>query len=653
MHGYMGKYLLVDLSSEKIEICPLSISLLKKFVGGIGVNLKLMQLYSKPGQNEYSPGNPVIIGSGPLVGTLAPASSKTFVTTKFPLNHGISTAVGGMNFSRRLKQAGFDHVVIMGQAKRPLYLRIEDGKAFLREADDLWGLDLYETTEKLWERHGHHHSVIAIGPAGENLVRISLALIDNIASLGKGGLAAVLGSKRLKALVAAGSGGISVADPRNFIETAKKVADSMKSSPVQEKMLTLGSMAGWHHWSEVAGIPYKGSSEIYPREMLRQDFGPERYLKDVTKKVIACPSCYLPCKEIYQFSPESEDNDETRFTFASSFIGRVTAFGARCGVGSIPKALECHELCSRLGLDTYSISAAIDYVFKLKEDGRLREQDTDGLDLKRGFASTMSLIEQTAFRKGIGAKLADGFDSLGETLGEEFKSRIKGVDFIFDPRNYRLGTYEFEQVVNPRGGHQHAGGSPTYGSRDIPLDLLRKFCKAMSLSDSEIDRIFATENDFNVARLTKHCEEYYTAYSLLGLCSRKSIKGFYSLDTLARLYTSATGFDTSPRALKLACERVWNLLKLLNVAEGFDRDKDRFPDSWFEPIKDGNEQLYLMDYYGKKRLTPDDLQALLNDYYDEHGWSLSCGVPTIETAKKLDLEEEWQDLFSIEIISST
>ncbi|MBW1792305.1 MAG: aldehyde ferredoxin oxidoreductase C-terminal domain-containing protein, partial [Deltaproteobacteria bacterium] len=377
---------------------------------------------------------------------------------------------------------------------------------------------------------------------------------------------------------------------------------------------------------------------------LRQNFGPEIFLKEGIKRSISCPSCYLPCKEIYRYSTEKTGEKEKCITFASSFIGRVTAFGARCDVGTISRALECHELCSRLGLDTYSVSAAIDYVFKLNEEGLLEGQDIGDLDLSRGYAATMALIEQVAFRKGFGAKLADGFKSLGGALGTEFESQIKGTDYLFDARNYRLGTYEFEQVVNPRGGHQHAGGSPTYGSRGISLEQLKKFCRSMSLSDSEMKRIFNSDEGFNVARLTKHCEDYYTAYSLLGVCSRKSIKAFYNLDTLSRLYASATGFDISPNELKLASERVWNLLKMLNVAEGFDRKKDRFPASWFEPMKDGDEKLFFMDYYGKKQLTMDDLKDLLNDYYEEHNWSLSHGVPTLSTAKKLDLEEEWHDL---------
>lgn len=641
MHGYKGKYIWVDLTGQEMESILLDLPLLKKYIGGMGVNLKLMEQYGRPRLDEYSPENPIVIGSGPLVGTLAPCSCKTFVTTKFPLSHCVSTAVGGMNFARQLKRAGFDHVVITGQAERPLYLLIEDDQVSFRNADELWGLDIYETTTKLRHRHGPDCSVIAIGQAGENLVKISLALIDYIASLGKGGLAAVMGSKRLKAVVAIGHHGINLADPQGFLEIADRLAQEMMRSPIREKMMTLGSMAGWQHWSEVAGIPYKDWSEIFPRKRLRENFGPEAFMSGVSTTKIACPSCYMPCKEIYRYTG---DDEAEGLTYASSFIGRVTAFGARCDVGTIPAALACHELCSRMGIGTYSVSAAIDYLVTLFEDGVIGQDETEGLVLSRDFATTKILIEQIGLREGVGAKLADGFEDLGAIFGREFESKIKGTDFIFDPRNYRLGTYEFGEVVNPRGGHQHAGGSPTYGAREVPLEQMKKYCQAMAVSETEQQRIFYSEDDFNVARLTKHCEEYYTAFSLLGVCSRKINKAFYSMDIFSRLYSCATGMDINARALKKAGERTWNLLKILNVAEGFGREQDSFPAHWLDPMKDGQESLVLQDYYGKKQLNREDLESLLDDYYDERGWSASKGTPTHETVKKFDLEDEWQDL---------
>ncbi len=639
MYGYMGKYLVVNLSEKKTEQRPLKEETIRKYIGGMGVNLKLMQEYYCPRTDEYSPDNPIIIGTGPLTDTLAPGASKIFATTKYPLNHCISTGVGGMHFSRLLKRTGFDHVVITGKSDTPVYLYITDQNVDVKDADDLWGLDIYQTTRLLKDRLGSRVSVTAIGPAGENLVKPSMALIDNTASLGKGGLAAVMGSKNIKAIAVYGRKKTRIFDPDGFKQVVRPIIRAMKASPVREKMMTLGSMAGWEHWSETAGIPYRDWTEIYPRKPLRERFGPEIFMKEVKKQKIFCPTCYLPCKERYEFLNE---DGETAFTYASSFIGRVTAFGARCDVGDIGKLLICHDLCSRLGLDTYSVSASIDYAIKLFEDGIITRADTGGLELKRGFETTKALIRQIAFREGVGAVLADGFEHLGDVLGKPFESHIKGMDFIFDPRGYRMGTYELEQVVNPRGGHQHAGGSPTYGSRDLPLADFKKFCRAMSVSDPEMNRIFFSENDFNVARLTKHCEDYYTVYNCLGVCSRKIIKAFYTMDIFSQLYSKTTGIECTGRDLKQTGERVWNLLKWLNAGEGFDRERDAFPDIWFKPLHDGDKTLMIKDYYGRKQLTPDDVQDLLNDYYDERGWSISHGTPTIETLKKLGLDTEKQ-----------
>ncbi len=639
MKGYAGQYLYVDLTDRKVEQRPIEKSMVQKFIGGMGTNLKLMQENSAPGVNEFSPENVVVIGTGPLVGTLVPGSSKMFATTKYPLNHCIGTGASGMNFGRILKHAGFDHIVIKGRSERPVYLYVSDDEVELRDAKELWGCDINQTTNLLWKQSGRESSIIAIGPAGENLAKISMALVDNVGSLGKGGLAAVLGSKRLKAIVAYGGKSINVADRNKLMDLVRPLILAMRNSPKRETMMKLGSMAGWEHWSEVAGIPYKDWTEIFPRDELRKIFGPEVYLEKVRHGKISCPSCFLPCKENFRF--KDEENKDA-LTFASSFIGRITAFGARCNVGTPEKVLICHDLCNRLGLDTYSVSASIDYAIKLYEDGLITNKDT-GFALRRDFETTKRLIKQIAAREGIGDVLADGFEHLGQTFGRDFESQIKGMDFIFDPRCYRLGTYEFEQVVNPRGGHQHAGGSPTYGARNVPIETLRNFCQAMGVPASSMNKIFS-HNDFNVARLTKHCEEWYSVFSLLGVCSRKSIKAFYTMDLFSKLYSNTTGFQIDGKHLKQAGERAWNLMKLLNVREGFSREKDVLPKSWFKPLKDGKDDLVLQDYYGRKELRLEDLDQLLNDYYEEHGWCIPHGIPTENKVKELQLENEAKSL---------
>ncbi|MBU4564930.1 MAG: hypothetical protein KKE29_09420 [Proteobacteria bacterium] len=642
MYGYQGKYLFVDLSKLEYKVFDLDPSMVEKYLGGMGINLKLMQEYGRPGLDPYSPENPIIIGTGPFVGTSAPAACKTFVTTKYPLNNWIGTAVGGMNFARELKKAGFDHVAIVGQAPKPVYLLIEDGELFFKDAEDLWGhQDIYDTTDTLRERHGIDCSVISIGQAGENLVGMSLCLIDYIASLGKGGLAAVMGSKRLKAIGAKGSGAIRVADPEGLLEVVTPMAEAMKASPIREKMMTLGSMGAWPHWSETVGNPYKGWREVFPRDRLRERFGPDAFLTEIKTTKIACPGCYMPCKEIYDYT--TEDGVDRR-TYASSFIGRVTAFGARLDVGTIAASLDCHELCSRMGIDTYCVSSALDYLITLYEDGVIGLDDTDGFVLKRDYPTTMKLLEQIGLRQGVGGKLSDSLFDLEKVFGKKFEALIKGMDYIFDGRNNRLGTYEFEEVVNPRGAHQHPGGSPTYGSRNIDIQQMVNYCNAMGLTEQEKKEVFYRDDDFNVARMVRHCEEYYSTYNITGVCSRKITKVFYNMDIFSRMFACITGMEVSPRELKQAGERAWNLLKLLNAAEGASRADDRFPDLWFEPMHDGEEALRFTDYYGRKVLEREDLDNLLDDYYSDRGWSKTRGTPTVETLKKLGLEGEYIDL---------
>jgi aldehyde:ferredoxin oxidoreductase len=159
-----------------------------------------------------------------------------------------------------------------------------------------------------------------------------------------------------------------------------------------------------------------------------------------------------------------------------------------------------------------------------------------------------------------------------------------------------------------------------------------------------VDKIFAEPRGFNVARLTKHCEEWYSVFSLLGVCSRKNIKAYYKMDLLAEIFSSVTGLEMNGQGLKQAGERAWNLLKLLNVGEGFTREKDRAPRNWFKPLKDGTQELVLRDYYGKAALGPDDLESLLDEYYDEHGWCQQHGVPRREKIAELGLKAEWEEL---------
>ena len=231
-YGYAGQILYVDLSTGSIRKEPLDLDMARKYIGGFGMNVRLAYDLIPLGADPLGPENAVIIGAGALGGTMAMGCSRIAAATKFPETGAIGCGNGSLSFAPRLKHAGYDHVVITGRSAKPVYLLITDDRVELCDAEGVWGKDLYDATDEIWERHGSEYSVIAIGQAGENLVKPSLTLIDKSATLGKGGLGAVMGSKGLKAVVVKGTGGIAVADPVRFMRLVEYYLERVRAYPL-------------------------------------------------------------------------------------------------------------------------------------------------------------------------------------------------------------------------------------------------------------------------------------------------------------------------------------------------------------------------------------------------------------------------------------
>ncbi len=213
MNGYAGSILHVDLTSNETKKEPLNSNIAEKFIGGFGLNAKLLYDSIEPGIDPLSPENAIVLGAGPLVGTIAPGATRIYAASKLPINNAMGwCGAGGMSFGIMLKNAGYDHIVIKGQAENPVYLKIFDDNVELCDASELWGMGTGETTDKLWNEFGRPLGVTSIGQGGEKLSRISMSFVDRASSLGRGGLGAVMGSKNLKAIITKGTKGISVSD---------------------------------------------------------------------------------------------------------------------------------------------------------------------------------------------------------------------------------------------------------------------------------------------------------------------------------------------------------------------------------------------------------------------------------------------------------
>ncbi len=626
-YGYTGKILNVDLTTNKLSTSKENIEDLKEFVGGLGMNLKLAAELIKPKIDPLSPENVIIIGTGPLVGTITPGSSRTVGCTKFPATRAIANSCGSMSFGFHLKNAGFDHVTISGKAENPVYLEILNDNVEIRDAKNIWGKDIVIATDDLKKKHDYYCGVIAIGQAGENLVKGALTLIDKTSTFGRGGLGAVMGSKNLKAIVVKGTKGVSIADPKNFNLLYNKLFERIRNYQHRES---------WHEVGMLRSLPMGILLAAKGQKKKMRQCTDRLYLKKLKKRRIACPSCPMGDKDILEIK---EGEFFGLINYTSSVINPFMMLALK-DLKTYDEAVSAFDLISRYGLDSLTITAFLELFTDLYERGIITKEST-GIEWKSDYNTLVKVIEMITFRKGFGDVMADGWKKLAETLeiGKEMLV-VKGLDVIFEPRFMRLGTMEFEQVVNPKGAHVASGGSPTYATSGGSIERFRSHFNRMGIPVSAFERIFAPpfkEMIVNVGRLTRYSEDWYTVLSSLGLCARAQMNRFYSLELATDFYNAVTGIELTMEQMRKAAERSWNLLKILNSKEGFSRKDDYFPNNWFKALKYGDNELPFKDFSGEVMITPEIAHGLLDDYYDERGWDKINGLPTQEKIEELNL----------------
>ncbi|NVM27704.1 MAG: hypothetical protein HWN65_02590 [Candidatus Helarchaeota archaeon] len=626
--GYTGNILKVNLTTQDISIEQEDPEDLKKFIGGIGMNCKLAADLFKPNTEPLSPENIVIVGTGPLVGTITPGASRIVGISKFPATNAIANSCGSMSFGFHLKQAGFDHLILSGKSEHPTYLQIWNDKIELRDAAQMWGRDIVDATDFLRTKYGQC-GVIAIGQAGENLVKSAMALVDKTATFGRGGLGAIMGSKNLKAVVAKGTKGIQIADNEKFKELFKKQFERIRNYPYRKAWHKLGMQRGAPISALLGGLGDKKRS---------RHCNERTYLKKLKKRRFACPSCPMGDKDILEIK---EGDFSGLIQYTTSVFNPFMLFLFQ-NVNTYNEAVKAFDLMNRYGLDSLEIPVMLEFCTDLFERGILTKEMT-GVEWKRDFDTLMNTIEMIARREGFGNILADGWQKLADLYEDIEKDMlvIKGLAQVFEPRIMRLGTMEFEQVVNPKGAHVASGGSPTYFASGRPPDTFKPHFYRMGIPESAFDRIFSPplkEMGINIGRLTRFAEDWYTVLTSLGLCARAQMNRFWGLESVTAFYNAVTGFDLHPDDLRLAAERTWNLLKILNAKEGFSRKDDKFPEQWFHSLQFEKLEVKFQDFYGVTEITPEIAGQLLDDYYDERGWDRKTGLPTPHKIKELDLE---------------
>ena len=512
-----------------------------------------------------------------------------------------------------------------------------DDQVELCDASNLWGKDIYETTDELYNRYKPKIcTVAAIGPAGENLVRLSLVLTDKLSTWGKGGVGAVLGSKKLKAIVVNGSKGIGVADGEKFRELVDRAYQSFRSDPNREMWTTLGTMVSWEMYAKT-GVA-KGTPDHDPVTL----FGPKAYLEQVKRQSLGCPTCPTGCKARLTVKEGPFKGLDTN---TSCNLGGTMAYGTVCMVEDYDRVAKCHDTANRLGIESSYVAGMMSFISDLCERGVITWENTGGLTSGTGYESTARLLEMITYRRGIGNILADGWDEAARELGPEAEkcleyTRGQGIEPGFDPRA-NLGTEALGPLTTPKGAHWTMALSVTVVPGRKPEQLAR-YAQKIGASPEAVERIVAEDapgryKGLHSGRLLKYVEDFNAALYSFGICNRPPILRLYGMEECAKLLSAAAGMDIDPAALPEVGDRIVNSLIMFNAREGFSRASFRYPGKCMaEDMKVGDRET--------PRLTQEEIDLLLDGYYHERGWDIATGNPTKEKLSSLGLSEMANDL---------
>ncbi len=608
MNGYAGRLLHIDLTTGKTRTEALNEDYAKKFIGGIGLGMRLWLDNSKAGTDPFNPENPLVLATGPISGTMWPTGGNghAFVS-KSPQTFGVGEAKAHGTFGTELKRAGYDAVVVSGKSDRPVYVWIDDDAVQLLDASKLWGKSPGETEDAIREELGDYYiRVAAIGVAGEKLARMACIINDKTRAAGRTGLGAVMGSKNLKAIAVRGTHDITVAKLDDFMEYVKEFHQRMKG-PATQKYRTLGTPENVLVHNSLSCMPTRNfnNSRFEGAEKVSGEILNEKYVA----KIIGCSSCAMRCEHMCVVGEGPYKNTMTRMEYET-----LWALGPYCGVDRLDAIIKGMELTNYYGMDAISAGVTVGFAMDCYEKGILTREELDGIDAKFGNAEGMvQLVEKMGKREGVGDLLADGAMFAAKKIGkdsEKLAATIKGVETTgYDLRCLKTAALGF--AVSFRGADHNRHGAYAFDVK------------------GKVNRLVAEKGR---GKLVRDMEDTYNLIDSFIVCKFSRGTYYKELPDMAKLYTIVTGFDMTPEQLKLAGERIQNLARLINLREGLTRKDDTLPYKvMHDPIPDEGPSKGAY-------VSQAELDLMLDDYYESRCWTRE-GVPTKEKLKELGMED--------------
>jgi aldehyde:ferredoxin oxidoreductase len=436
--GYRGKLLFVDLSTGKIKEETPDDSLYQKYVGGYGLGARLLYDRMKPGADPLGPDNILGLVTGPLTGTPIPSGARYAAVAKSPLTGGWGDANSGGSFGPYLKFSGYDGVFFTGISPRPVYLLIDEGKAELKDASHLWGKDAYQTEETLEAQYGKQSRVACIGPAGEKQSLIAAIMTDKGSAAGRSGLGAVMGSKKLKAVVARGTMPVTLADKAAAERLRKEHVKSLQIPGFGgiESLHRFGTSAMTDRSAHSGDTPVRNWGGIGIIDLPDVEGLKNTVLETYVARLGGCWHCPVACKATLK-----EGTGEYKYPAGIRRPEYETqgSFGALCGNSNTESINKINDICNRYGLDTISAGTVMAFATECYENGIITNKDTGGIELTWGnHHALVAMTEKMAKREGIGDKLADGVRVAAEKIGkgaEKFAVHVGGQEVgMHDPK---------------------------------------------------------------------------------------------------------------------------------------------------------------------------------------------------------------------------
>lgn len=594
MKGLWLGFLDVDLSASTVKEVAIPEEWGKVHLGGRGIGARLLlceRIKQGTTPDALGPHNPLVFLTGPLQGFAMPGSGKHVVMGWSPKTGRLNESYAGGIFGYQLARTGFDGLILRGQAASPCYLVVTEGLGKLQDASDLWGLNTEECETRLRERHGAGSGIASIGPAGERLVTFSCIIHDGGHAAGRPGFGAVMGSKRIKAIVVNGHATKPVADMAGLPEIITQFSRLTLANPGIRDFMIYGTSAGVEFYNELGILPTKNFQKGFFKEASR--IGARAINNSILVRREGCAGCAVRCRPIVKIGTQEFEGPEYE---------TLAGFGSLCLVDDLATIALAHRKSNLYGLDAISTGVLIAYLMEASQKNLLPEKEKiswgDGEKLLR-------LIDLVAYREGIGDFFAQGLETVSKKLGgKDFAVHIKGVEVpLHDPRGKRGLAISY--ATSPRGAtHLEAMHDEMFEGPGAPT------------ADIGITEPL---NRFSWERKAMACKLYEDLYSFVNsaiICgfvswNQSSSREYYPFRHIRRLLNTITGLEMDTNEMLHIGERNYLIRRLLTALDGHTRDDDDLPQRFKEPLQNGIWQ--------GERIADKALNRAIDEYYKLRG----------------------------------